>query len=56
LSCEVLGPCKGKTVTIGYSYCYEGEKERHVAEFQFECISQRQRVMWIHKNDCFVYL
>lgn len=52
-SCECLENCKGRTVTIGCTYSYYGEKERHFAEYQFECNPFPCRVMWIHKNECF---
>jgi hypothetical protein len=53
---ECLPVCLNFTVTISYTYFYEGEQNMRLAKYQFECVPVKKRVTWIHTNECQVCL
>jgi hypothetical protein len=53
---ECLPVCLNSTVTISYTYFYEGKQNMRIAKYQFECVPVKKRVTWIHINECQVFL
>ena len=57
LKCENLPSTSSKTLTIAYTFKYCNEPANvYKNEFTFDSVAKAPRCVWIHKNECLVYL